>query len=295
MDNEAAKPQSNVSNVQEADFSPETLKMNVLYAAKLCAPEEDLTELIDKRVKDVASARLFLIAVTSVRNISDIKHIFAEESNDYGHMINEKLANLYTPFDNLSEKINEANDLAVKVTAANKEIRDMFQKEIKQSFEREKTAQAELIKQYNVSLEAKDKAYRLVKQQYDELKEQLSGLKEINSRLSGENERLKADSKSSALKAHPEADLELKGRQFANFFDFFKKKRSKRDENAAYIYDMFVAEILTNKGFSDEQKSFLTGCLEEGMPYEEIKRLAKPELDVPMMKRLKAYYKKNVK
>ena len=288
MNNEAAKP-------QEADFSPETLKMNVLYAAKLFAPGEDLTELINKRVKDAASARLFLIAVTSVRNISDIKFIFSDESNDYERMINEKLANLYTPFDNLSEKINEANDLAVKVTAANKEIMDMFQKEIKQSFEREKTAQAELIKQYNISLEAKDKAYRLVKQQYDELKEQLSGLKEINSGLSGENERLKADSKSSALKAHPEADFELKGRQFVNFFDFFKKKRSKRDENAAYIYVMFVAEILTNKGFSDEQKSFLTGCLEEGMPYEEIKRLAKPELDVPMMKRLKSYYKKRVR
>lgn len=273
MNNEAAKP-------QEADFSLETLKMNVLYAAKLFAPGEDLTELINKRVKDAASARLFLIAVTSVRNISDIKFIFSDESNDYERMINEKLANLYTPFDNLSEKINEANDLAVKVTAANKEIRDMFQKEIKQSFEREKSAQAELIKQYNVSLEAKDKAYRLVKQQYDELKEQLS--------------RLKADSKISAPEAQPETDFELKRRHFVNFFDFFEKKRSKRDENAAYIYDMFVSEILT-KGFSDEQKSFLTSCLEEGMPYEEIKRLAKPELDVPMMKRLKSYYKKRVR
>lgn len=294
MNNEAAKPQSNVSNVQEADFSPETLKMNVLYAAKLCAPEEDLTELIDKRVKDAASARLFLIAVTSIRNTTDIKLIFSDENNNYERMVNEKIVDLYTPFDNLSEKINEANDLAVKVTAANTEIRDMFQNEIKQSFEREKTAQAELIKQYNVSLEAKDKAYRLVKQQYDELKEQLSGLKEINSRLSGENERLKADSKISAPEAQPETGFELKRRHFVNFFDFFEKKRSKRDENAAYIYDMFVSEILT-KGFSDEQKSFLTSCLEEGMPYEEIKRLAKPELDVPMMKRLKSYYKKRVR
>lgn len=287
MNNEAAKP-------QEADFSPETLKMNVLYAAKLCAPEEDLTELINKRVKDAASARLFLIAVTSIRNTSDIKLIFSDENNNYERMVNEKIVDLYTPFDNLSEKINEANDLAVKVTAANKEIRDMFQKEIKQSFEREKTAQAELIKQYNISLEAKDKAYRLVKQQYDELKEQLSWLKEINSKLSGENERLKADSKISAPEAQPETDFELKRRHFVNFFDFFEKKRSKRDENAAYIYDMFVSEILT-KGFSDEQKSFLTSCLEEGMPYEEIKRLAKPELDVPMMKRLKSYYKKRVR
>ena len=54
-------------------------------------------------------------------------------------------------------------------------------------------------------------------------------------------------------------------------------------------------EILMNKDFSDEQKNFLTDCLDENMPYEEIKRLAKPELDVAMMKRLKTYYKKRIK
>lgn len=301
MNNEAVMSQSNVSNAQEADFSPDTLKRNVLYAAKLCAPEEDLTELINKRVKDAASARLFLIAVTSIRSTSDIKLIFDDENNDYERLINERIADLYTPFDNLSGKINEANDLALKVTAANKEIRDMFQNEIKQSFEREKTAQAELIKQYNVSLEAKDKAYGLVRRQYDELKEQLLGLKEINSRLSEENESLKADVKITFSEEQPAADFEkgsggvADGRQSVNLFNFFKKKRSKGDENTAYIYDMFVNEILMNKGFNNEQKSFLTGCLEEGMPYDEIKRLAKPELDVVMMKRLKVYYKKRVR
>ena len=177
----------------------------------------------------------------------------------------------------------------------------MFQNEIKQSFEMEKTAQAELIKQYNVSLEAKDKAYGLVRRQYDELKEQLLGLKEINSRLSEENESLKADVKITFSEEQPAADFEkgsggvADGRQSVNLFNFFKKKRSKGDENTAYIYDMFVNEILMNKGFNNEQKSFLTGCLEEGMPYDEIKRLAKPELDVVMMKRLKVYYKKRVR
>ena len=82
--------------------------------------------------------------------------------------------------------------------------------------------------------------------------------------------------------------------EHTGLFAGFKKKKPKND-NAAYIYETFMNEILMNKDFSDEQKNFLIDCLDENMPYEEIKRLAKPEIDVAMMKRLKTYYKKRIK
>ena len=69
----------------------------------------------------------------------------------------------------------------------------------------------------------------------------------------------------------------------------------KKDENAAYVYDSFVKEIASDKRFSTEQKDFLMHCMEDGFAYEEIRRIARPELDVAMMERLANYYKKKVK
>ena len=73
------------------------------------------------------------------------------------------------------------------------------------------------------------------------------------------------------------------------------EKRKRKDENAAYIYDAFVKEIATDKRFSAEQKDFLMRCMEDGIAYEEIRRIARPELDVEMMERLANYYRKKIK
>ena len=73
------------------------------------------------------------------------------------------------------------------------------------------------------------------------------------------------------------------------------EKRKRKDENAAYIYDAFVKEIATDKRFSIEQKDFLMRCMEDGIAYEEIRRIARPELDVEMMERLANYYRKKIK
>ena len=76
---------------------------------------------------------------------------------------------------------------------------------------------------------------------------------------------------------------------------FSKLFNKKKDENAAYVYDSFVKEIASDKRFSAEQKDFLMRCMEDGFAYEEIRRIARPELDVAMMERLANYYKKKVK
>lgn len=271
----------------------EELKEHVKFVTNLCMPGGGLEELIESSVKDDISARLFLMAVSSIRDAASVREIFSRADKDYENSINEKLADMYTPFDNLNKKINEANDLAVKVTSANKEIRDMFQREIKQSFEREKAAQEELKKQYGETLIAKDKAYNLMAEKADEAERKLEGLIKENEQLKNNIEDIKKKAQQSSIKQRvPEEQPEEPER--TRLFAGFKKKKPKND-NAAYIYETFMNEILMNKDFSDEQKNFLIDCLDENMPYEEIKRLAKPELDVAMMKRLKTYYKKRIK
>lgn len=271
----------------------EELKEHVKFVTNLCMPGGGLEELIELSVKDDISARLFLMAVSSIRDAASVREIFSRADKDYENSINEKLADMYTPFDNLNKKINEANDLAVKVTSANKEIRDMFQREIKQSFEREKAAQEELKKQYGDTLIAKDKAYNLMAEKADNAERKLEGLIKENEQLKNTIEDIKKNAQQSSIKQRvPEEQPEEPER--TRLFAGFKKKKPKND-NAAYIYETFMNEILMNKDFSDEQKNFLIDCLDENMPYEEIKRLAKPELDVAMMKRLKTYYKKRIK
>lgn len=271
----------------------EELKEHVKFVTNLCMPGSGLEELIESSVKDDISARLFLMAVSSIRDAASVKEIFSGADKDYENSINKKLADMYTPFDNLNKKINEANDLAVKVISANKEIRDMFQREIKQSFEREKAAQEELKKQYGETLIAKDKAYNLMAEKADEAERKLEGLIKENEQLKNNIEDIKKKAQQSSIKQRvPEEQPEEPER--TRLFAGFKKKKPKND-NAAYIYETFMNEILMNKDFSDEQKNFLIDCLDENMPYEEIKRLAKPELDVAMMKRLKTYYKKRIK
>lgn len=271
----------------------EELKEHVKFVTNLCMPGGGLEELIESSVKDDISARLFLMAVSSIRDAASVREIFSRADKDYENSINEKLADMYTPFDNLNKKINEANDLAVKVTSANKEIRDMFQREIKQSFEREKAAQEELKKQYGETLIAKDKAYNLMAEKADEAERKLEGLIKENEQLKNNIEDIKKKAQQSSIKQRvPEEQPEEP--EHTGLLAGFKKKKPKND-NAAYIYETFMNEILMNKDFSDEQKNFLIDCLDENMPYEEIKRLAKPELDVAMMKRLKTYYKKRIK
>ena len=58
------------------------------------------------------------------------------------------------------------------------------------------------------------------------------------------------------------------------------------------MLDTFINDILSNAHFSKVQKDYLMDCIESDMSYEEIKRIAKPEIDVEMMKRLVRYYNK---
>ena len=171
----------------------------------------------------------------------------------------------------------------------------MFEKEIKTAFEREKAANKSLIEQYKISLEAKDKTYTLIMRNNNDLKKENKGLKEQADELKLKNDELKAmlalrnnkDNDARSVRASETNPFPI------NFFDYFGKKNSKKAANN--MLDTFINDILSNDHFSKVQKDYLMDCIESDMSYEEIKRIAKPEIDVEMMKRLVRYYNNNSK
>lgn len=185
--------------------------------------------------------------------------------------------------DKLAAQIKEANDLAVKVTQANIEIRDLFQNQVKAAYDKEKETQKKLMEQYQLTLDEKERAYKLMMTQRDEAR---TKIKMLEAQISDMEDKLNIGS------ANLDQDSSRKTKNTGFFSKLFSKKK---DENAAYVYDSFVKEIASDKRFSSEQKDFLMHCMEDGFAYEEIRRIARPELDVAMMERLANYYKKKVK
>lgn len=189
----------------------------------------------------------------------------------------------YMDNDKLAAQIKEANDLAVKVTQANIEIRDLFQNQVKAAYDKEKETQKKLMEQYQLTLDEKERAYKLMMTQRDEAR---TKIKMLEAQISDMEDKLNIGS------ANLDQDSSRKTINTGFFSKLFSKKK---DENAAYVYDSFVKEIASDKRYSAEQKDFLMRCMEDGFVYEEIRRIARPELDVAMMERLANYYKKKVK
>lgn len=200
--------------------------------------------------------------------------------------------NVYADNDELNQKINDASNKVEKLKDTNDDIKQMFEKEIKAAFEREKAANKSLIEQYKISLEAKDKTYTLIMRNNNDLKKENKELKEKADELKLKNDELKA-----MLALHNNKDNDAGSVRAGetnpfciNFFDYFSRKNSKKAANN--MLDTFINDILSNDHFSKVQKDYLMDCIESDMSYEEIKRIAKPEIDVEMMKRLVRYYNK---
>ena len=205
------------------------------------------------------------------------------------------LCEQYRNNDELKTQIDEANKLAVDMTQQNDAIRNMFEQEIKVAFEQQKESQQALITQYNVSIEAKSQAYNEIKERYTEAKEQVGQYVDKNHILEKEINELKGKLQSAEK---PNAGIyqeshttEVKSKGKKLFWNQTKKNKS---ETSEYIYKRFVEEIVTNNKFSDEQKRYLCKCMEDGLPYSQIKRFAKPEISVELMQMLRNYYDNNI-
>lgn len=243
----------------------------------------DVPDIISEYVTDSVTVQRMIYAIVTVRSTDRLKRLYNANKNAFYDAVQNYNSDAYMESDKLASQIKEANDLAVKVTQANIEIRDLFQKQVKAAYDKEKETQKKLMEQYQLTLNEKERAYKLMMTQRDEARQEI---KNLEYKLSQAQDKINM---SSAASVHDESD-----KRTGSLHRLFER-RKRKDDNAAYIYDAFVKEIATDKRFSTEQKDFLMRCMEDGIAYEEIRRIARPELDVAMMERLTNYYKKKVR
>lgn len=285
-----------VNTDSKSSFDSKYVKEIMDYLCKLYGIDRiDIDSIINSSLDNSIAARYVITAITTLRNSSNIKEAFKAPENNMADSLANAVMNVYADNDELNQKINDASNKVEKLKDTNDDIKQMFEKEIKAAFEREKAANKSLIEQYKISLEAKDKTYTLIMRNNNDLKKENKELKEKADELKLKNDELKA-----MLALHNNKDNDAcsvragETNPFCiNFFDYFSRKNSKKAANN--MLDTFINDILSNDHFSKVQKDYLMDCIESDMSYEEIKRIAKPEIDVEMMKRLVRYYNKENK
>ena len=285
-----------VDTDSKSSFDSKYVKEIIDYLCKLYGIDRiDIDSIINSSLDNSIAARYVITAITTLRNSSNIKEAFKAPENNMADSLANAVMNVYADNDELNQKINDASNKVEKLKDTNDDIKQMFEKEIKAAFEREKAANKSLIEQYKISLEAKDKTYTLIMRNNNDLKKENKELKEKADELKLKNDELKA-----MLALHKNKDNDAGSVRAGetnpfciNFFDYFSKKNSKKAANN--MLDTFINDILSNNHFSKVQKDYLMDCIESDMSYEEIKRIAKPEIDVEMMKRLVRYYNNNSK
>lgn len=282
-----------VNTDSKSSFDSKYVKEIMDYLCKLYGIDMiDIDSIINSSLDNSIAARYVITAITTLRNSSNIKEAFKAPENNMADSLANAVMNVYADNDELNQKINDASNKVEKLKDTNDDIKQMFEKEIKAAFEREKAANKSLIEQYKISLEAKDKTYTLIMRNNNDLKKENKELKEKADELKLKNDELKA-----MLALHNNKDNDAGSVRAGetnpfciNFFDYFSRKNSKKAANN--MLDTFINDILSNDHFSKVQKDYLMDCIESDMSYEEIKRIAKPEIDVEMMKRLVRYYNK---
>ena len=288
-----ADERQEVNTDSKSSFDSKYVKEIMDYLCKLYGIDRiDIDSIINSSLDNSIAARYVITAITTLRNSSNIKEAFKAPENNMADSLTNAVMNVYADNDELNQKINDASNKVEKLKDTNDDIKQMFEKEIKTAFEREKAANKSLIEQYKISLEAKDKTYTLIMRNNNDLKKENKELKEQAGELKLKNDELKA---MHALQNNKDNDARAvrvsESNPFCiNFFDYFSKKNSKKAANN--MLDTFINDILSNNHFSKVQKDYLMDCIESDMSYEEIKRIAKPEIDVEMMKRLVRYYNK---
>lgn len=290
-----ADERQEVNTDSKSSFDSKYVKEIMDYLCKLYGIDRiDIDSIINSSLDNSIAARYVITAITTLRNSSNIKEAFKAPENNMADSLANAVMNVYADNDELNQKINDASNKVEKLKDTNDDIKQMFEKEIKAAFEREKAANKSLIEQYKISLEAKDKTYTLIMRNNNDLKEENKELKEQADELKLKNDELKA---MLALRNNKDNDASVRASETnpfcINFFDYFSRKNSKKAANN--MLDTFINDILSNAHFSKVQKDYLMDCIESDMSYEEIKRIAKPEIDVEMMKRLVRYYNKENK
>lgn len=296
-ESEMASAEKQHNSMDDVDINIGEIRQLIDYLCRLYVVDSKGIEGVVEKINNSITARYVITAVTTLRSSSSIKEMMnAANEKQMSDALSSSIINMYTDNDGLKNQIDKASETVSRIKDTNNDMRQMFETEIKAAFDREKEATTALIEQYKISLEAKDKTYTLIMHNNNEIKKENSELKEQLNKLKVKNDELKAMMTLQAKSSMTDRDIHVSGtaneKEKSGLLSIFRKDRNNRDNSISQHMDEFISEILSNKDFSKEQKDYLMSCVESGMSYNEVKRIANKELDVDMMKRLVRYYKK---
>jgi len=202
---------------------------------------------------------------------------------------------LYQNADELYDSVEQASQLAKELTKKNQEIRELFEKDVKEAMQREREANERTIEQAQEALHAKTSELEMLHKQYmavidenDQTKRQIAGYKNKIQAL-----EMELKNKQTTIAMEQAQDIQQPVPE-TGMIDKLIKKRKQAKQAQSYSYKLFTKNIIQNPEYSEAQKQYLIRCMTDGMPYSVLKRFAAPNLSIEMMEQLRKYYEDNV-
>jgi|GEM_PF-1230251 len=207
------------------------------------------------------------------------------------------LTKMYQNADELYGTVEQASQMAQELTQKNQEIRELFEKDVKEAMARERDANERTIAQAQEALRAKTSELEMLHKQYmsvmdenDQTQKQIAGYKNKIQALEME---LKNKQATTAMEQAQDTQQPVPESGIFNKL-IKKRRRAKQAQKQSYSYKLFTKNVIQNPEYSEAQKQYLIRCMTDGMPYSVLKRFAAPNLSIEMMEQLRKYYEDNV-
>ena len=204
---------------------------------------------------------------------------------------------MYQNADELYGTVEQASQMAQELTQKNQEIRELFEKDVKEAMARERDANERTIAQAQEALRAKTSELEMLHKQYmsvmdenDQTQKQIAGYKNKIQALEME---LKNKQATTAMEQAQDTQQPVPESGIFNKL-IKKRRRAKQAQKQSYSYKLFTKNVIQNPEYSEAQKQYLIRCMTDGMPYSVLKRFAAPNLSIEMMEQLRKYYEDNV-
>ena len=194
------------------------------------------------------------------------------------------LTKMYQNADELYDSVEQASKLAQELTKKNQEIRELFEKDVKEAMQREREANERTIEQAQEALHAKTSELEMLHKQYmsAQPKSEIAGYKNKIQALEME---LKNKQTTTAMEQAQDIQQPVPEGMFTRLFK--KRRQAKQAQKQSYSYKLFTKNIIQNPEYSEAQKQYLIRCMTDGMPYSVLKRFAAPNLSIEMMEQLR--------
>lgn len=212
----------------------------------------------------------------------------------------ELLVKIYRDHDGLYNEIKNAGILANELAEKNTELRTAFEQDIKEALLLERKANEAALSRAEETIEAKDRMLELWQTQaaeadtkYNNLKEKYEDLKNLQLK-SRQATDITAKAGPYEAEAAKKADCLQEPLKQKNLIYRVRKKctRFKQEKQLKKQQEEFAEKIIKNSKYTEAKKMYLIGCINSGVPFDMIFKVAAPTNSVEIMEQLLAFYNK---